>query len=91
MDVLFNHKGLKNDLNISDMETEIKLQYGKKPDKFKKDYWEMSPELQEEYKKWQEMNIRENIFSRNQPLVYRRASDNKMIAEYNDGKIEFID
>jgi hypothetical protein len=91
VDVLFNHKGLKNDLNISDMETEIKLQYGKKPDKFKKDYWEMSPELQEEYKKWQEMNIRENIFSRNQPLVYRRASDNKMIAEYNDGKIEFID
>ena len=91
MDVLFNHKGLKNDLNISNMETEIKLQYGKKPDKFKKDYWEMSPELQEEYKKWQEMNIRENIFSRNQPLVYRRASDNKMIAEYNDGKIEFID
>jgi len=87
----FNHKGLKNDLNISDMETEIKLQYGKKPDKFKMDYWEMSPELQEEYKKWQEINIRENIFSRNQPLVYRRASDNKMIAEYNDGKIELID
>lgn len=73
------------------METEIKLQYGKKPEKFRTDYWEMSPELQDEYKKWQEINIRENIFSRNQPLVYRRTSDNKMIAEFNDGKIELID
>lgn len=72
------------------MEKEIKLQYGKRPEKFAMSELEMSPELLKEFNEWAEATIRENIFSRNQPLVYRRESDNKMIAEYKDGRIEII-
>jgi hypothetical protein len=59
-----------------------------KKGKMKKEPWDMSPEERRVWKKHMRDEIRSRLFSIGQPLVYYK--NNRMIAEYPDGRIENV-
>lgn len=59
-----------------------------KKGKMKKEPWNMSPEEKQVWKKHMRNEIRSRLFSIGQPLVYYK--NNRMIAEYPDGRIENV-
>lgn len=59
-----------------------------KKGKMKKEPWKMSPEEKKMWKENMRKEIRSRLFSVGQPLVYYK--NNRMVAEYSDGRIENI-